>query len=133
MASKRIMDANILNECCSIVLWVIYNQLSTCTLNYTVLNIIQKHIQSYSLGRFQIYLAAFKFGAKYRFSISANCSIKGFSSSSTFSENQASRISLLTSVDVARRLMTRTFASFHQRAPLAVFASPHNAALIPGT
>jgi len=47
--------------------------------------------------------------------------------------NQASSISMATGALVDRRLITRTFASFHRRAPAAVAASPHSAARTPRT
>ncbi len=47
--------------------------------------------------------------------------------------NQASRISESTASEVVRRESASTFASFHLRAPSAVWASPHSAARIPAT
>src|ERR671922_160545 len=55
------------------------------------------------------------------------------SEGSGWDENQASSISLATAGEVERRLITRTLASFHRRAPDAVWASPHRAALHPLT
>src|ERR1700687_6025009 len=55
------------------------------------------------------------------------------SASSGLVSNHASQISLATASGVARRLNTSTLASFQRRAPLAVSASAHSAARIPGT
>src|SRR4051794_24902882 len=47
--------------------------------------------------------------------------------------NQASRISSSAASEVRRRERASTLASFHRRAPSAVWASPHSAARTPGT
>src|SRR5262249_42486636 len=47
--------------------------------------------------------------------------------------NQASRISLATASEVARRLIASTLAAFQMRAPRAVSASAQSAARTPGT
>ena len=48
-------------------------------------------------------------------------------------ENHASKISFATAVDVLLRLIAKTLASSHRRAPFAVSASQHRAARVPGT
>src|SRR5713226_8265227 len=48
-------------------------------------------------------------------------------------ENHASKISFATAVDVLLRLIAKTLASSHMRAPFAVSASQHKAARAPGT
>src|SRR2546421_9059106 len=48
-------------------------------------------------------------------------------------ENHASTISFATAVDVVLRLIAKTLASSHMRAPFAVSASQHRAARTPGT
>src|SRR3990172_4211803 len=55
------------------------------------------------------------------------------SSFSRLALNHASIISFAIIGEVSLRLIANTFASFHLRAPLAVSASAHKAALIPGT
>src|SRR2546426_7597601 len=48
-------------------------------------------------------------------------------------ENHASKISFATAVDVLLRLIAKTLASSHMRAPFAVSASQHRPARTPGT